>query len=163
MTLLVGGEGDQFETNKDLFAAWTDRVFHMGPVGAGATAKLLANQVLGLNRLVFAESLALAEKAGVDTLLLLDVLKSSAAYSRIMDRKGPKMITKDFSPEARLAQHRKDVGLILRMAECCSAEVPLSKLHAQLLDSAISSGWGDLDNSAVVEIFRVSNPEKGRT
>jgi 3-hydroxyisobutyrate dehydrogenase-like beta-hydroxyacid dehydrogenase len=99
----------------------------------------------------------------VETSLLLDVLKSSAAYSRIMDRKGPKMIAKDFSPEARLAQHRKDVGLILRMAERCEAKVPLSNLHAQLLDQAISSGWGDLDNSAVVEIFRESHPEKGRS
>jgi len=157
VTLLAGAEPETFESCADIFHAWTDRVFHMGPVGSGATAKLLCNQVLGLNRLVLAEALVLAEKVDVNPTKLLEILKTTVAYSCVMDNKGPKMISGDFTPEARLAQHRKDVGLILQMAEGAGAKTPVSRLHAKLLDAAIAGGYGSLDNSAIVRVFRGEN------
>jgi 3-hydroxyisobutyrate dehydrogenase-like beta-hydroxyacid dehydrogenase len=64
------------------------------------------------------------------------------------------MLARDFSrPVARLAQHAKDVGLILELAAEKGARVPLSRLHDALLQEAIAAHWGALDNSAVVKLF----------
>jgi 3-hydroxyisobutyrate dehydrogenase-like beta-hydroxyacid dehydrogenase len=73
-----------------------------------------------------------------------------------MDVKGAKMLARDFAPEARLAQHLKDVRLILEHGRKAGARVPLSELHEKLLNEAMERGWGALDNSVVIELFRRS-------
>jgi 3-hydroxyisobutyrate dehydrogenase-like beta-hydroxyacid dehydrogenase len=99
--------------------------------------------------------LLLGERAGMDGNALLEVLREGAAYSRVMDHKGEKMLRGDFSPQARLAQHLKDVGLILELGERTGAPLPLSTLHAQVLQKGVEEGLGELDNSAVVEVLRL--------
>jgi 3-hydroxyisobutyrate dehydrogenase-like beta-hydroxyacid dehydrogenase len=76
------------------------------------------------------------------------------AYSRAMDAKGRKMIEGDFSPQARLAQHLKDVRLMLDAATAVGMKLPLASTHAELMERAVTSGWGDLDNSAVLKVLR---------
>jgi 3-hydroxyisobutyrate dehydrogenase-like beta-hydroxyacid dehydrogenase len=139
-TILVGATHQDFESNRDVYSAWSDRVFHTGPLGSAALTKLLVNQVLGLNRLALAECLALAMKINLNPEQLLTILKATPAYSRIMDNKGPKMIQGDFSPEARLSQHRKDVGLILELGRRAGIALPASKTHHEVLDAAVASG-----------------------
>ena len=60
--------------------------------------KLVVNLVLGLNRAVLAEGLAFARRCGLDPEAVLEILQSGAAYSRVMDAKGRKMIDGDFAP-----------------------------------------------------------------
>src|SRR5262249_5035308 len=114
---------------------------------------LVVNLVLGLNRAVLAEGLSFARACGIAPAEALAVLKASAAYSRAMDAKGEKMLNEDFSPEARLSQHLKDVRLILASAAARAAPVPLSEVHRQLLEKAEGAGYGDADNSAVIKAF----------
>ena len=78
--------------------------------------KLVSNLVLGLNRAALAEGLSFAKAIGVDPVAALEVLRGSAAYSRVMDIKGNKMLTNDFSVQAKLSQHFKDVRIILSLA-----------------------------------------------
>ncbi len=78
---------------------------------------------------------------------------ASPAFSRVMETKGEKMLARDFSPQARLAQHHKDVKLILEEAARANLELPLSKLHAELLARVVAAGDGDLDNSAIIKAF----------
>ncbi|NIA13977.1 MAG: NAD-binding protein [Nitrospiraceae bacterium] len=150
---LVGATEEDFPL-AELVATFAKRTYYFGAPGQGHRAKLVVNLVLGLNRLVLAEGLALSEKLGMDARAMLDVLRNSAAYSRAMDAKGAKMLDRDFEPAARLAQHTKDVGLILELAEASGAHAPLSTLHAELLKQAIEAGLGPLDNSAIIETFR---------
>jgi 3-hydroxyisobutyrate dehydrogenase len=70
-----------------------------------------------------------------------------------MDVKGRRMIEGDFRPEARLSQHRKDVDLILAMAERVGARTPFSALHRELLGELESEGSGGEDNSAIIRAF----------
>ena len=71
-----------------------------------------------------------------------------------MDVKAARMLNNDFAPEARLAQHLKDVRLILTAAAKAGALVPLSELHEKLLQHAVDRGFGAEDNSAIVKVFR---------
>lgn len=129
------------------------RAFYFGGPGQGSRAKLIINLVLGLNRLVLAEGLALAAKTGLNPQAVLDALQDSPARSAVMETKGPRMLKRDFDPVARLAQHAKDVRLILDLARQSGARTPLSQLHAQLLQEAVDAGWGPLDNSAVINLY----------
>ncbi len=115
--------------------------------------KLVVNLVLGLNRAVLAEGLALARALELDWSTCLEVLRAGAAYSAVMDTKGEKMITGDFTPQARLSQHLKDVRLMLEAAQRTGIELPLSNVHRSLLERAAAAGLGDLDNSAVLRAF----------
>lgn len=159
--LMVGGEKAMFDLCLPLFHRLANRVIHTGPCGSGAQLKLVTNLVLGLHRACLAEGLVFAEALGLDLSHTLDVLKASAAYSRVMDTKGAKMITQDYQPQARLSQHHKDVRLILAGATREGIHLPLSHLHDHLLQQAESAGWGDKDNSAVMEALRMASKKQG--
>ena len=149
----AGGRKGAFDACVPLFQTFAKQWFHVGLWGSGSRAKLAVNLVLGLNRAVLAEGLSFAKAYGLDPQLMLEVLRSGIAYSRTMDVKGPKMLAEDFTPVARLAQHLKDVKLILEAARGCGANVPMSELHESLLANLVDRGLGDLDNSAVIRAF----------
>lgn len=156
VTTLVGGTSEGYARVFELLQCFSTQQFYTGPSGTGATAKLIVNLVLGLNRAVLAEALSLARACQMDQNSILEILRSGAAYSRVMDTKGQKMISGDFSPQARLDQHWKDVALILEMSRNVNAAVPLSELHSQLLERVSSMGYGQQDNSAVIKAFERS-------
>jgi len=156
---MVGGDKKAFEECKDIFDALGEKVFYVGESGNGSKAKLASNLILGLNRLTLAEGLVFASKLGLDAQGFLELLKVTPAYSAAMDVKGKKMLDGDFTTEGRLWQHHKDVSIILKYAEKAEQELPLSKVHLDVLEKAIAAGDGDLDNSAVIrEIERRIKP-----
>lgn len=153
VVVLIGGEVSAIERATDVLKTFATRWFHLGPAGSGARMKLVVNLVLGLNRAVLAEGLAFAQANGINPAQALEVLRAGPAFSRVMETKGPRMLAGDFAPEARLAQHHKDVRLILSAATEWGAKVPLSALHERLLAELIAAGCGELDNSAIVRAF----------
>ena len=95
-----------------------------------------------------------AEASGLSKEDALNVLSNSPAYSRIMDAKGPKMVQGDFTPQARLSQHIKDVRLMLEEAARNGTTLPLSTRHLELLEQAEAAGLGELDNSAIIRVIK---------
>jgi len=152
--VICGGDAGALDGCRDILDAISSRIFHTGAAGTGTRMKLALNIAIGLHRAVLAEALAFAERNGIEAGRALEILKSGPAYSRAMDVKGAKMLSRDFTPEARLAQHLKDVRLILETGRATGARLPLSALHEQLLAEAVESGLGASDNSAVIELFR---------
>jgi len=152
--VMCGGERAAFDQCQSLFADLASKAFYCGPSGSGARMKLVVNLVLGLNRAVLAEGLAFAGQLGIDGGQALEVLKAGPSWSRAMDHKGERMLTENFEPQARLAQHRKDVRLILELAGESNAAVPFSSLHEELLSRLVDQGDGDLDNSAIIRAFQ---------
>jgi 3-hydroxyisobutyrate dehydrogenase-like beta-hydroxyacid dehydrogenase len=152
-TLLVGGPEGAFARCRDLFGCFAQAAHHVGPCGSGTRMKRVTNLVLGLNRAALAEGLAFAAALGLDGARAMALLRDSAAYSRVMDSKGEKMVRGDFEPQARLAQHLKDVRLILVAAEASGLRLPLSLAHRRLLEAAEAAGYGGLDNSAVIRAY----------
>ena len=120
--------------------------------------KLISNLVLGLNRAALVEGLAFAEALGVSPAVALEVMAGSMAYSRAMDVKGGKMIARDFTVQARLSQHLKDVRLMLQAAGEAGLTLPFTETHRRLMEQAEAAGWGDQDNSAIIEVLRKPPP-----
>jgi 3-hydroxyisobutyrate dehydrogenase-like beta-hydroxyacid dehydrogenase len=152
--VMAGGDADAFAQAREILRTFAAELFHVGSWGAGSRMKLVVNLLLGLNRAALAEGLVLAESLRLDGQAALAILRASAAYSRVMDTKGQKMLDQDFTPQARLSQHLKDVRLILEAAERPSSRLPLSNVHRELLEQAEAAGLGSLDNSAVIRAIR---------
>ena len=160
--VMVGGAAGGFAACGDVLATLGQEAFHTGPSGSGAKMKLVTNLVLGLNRAALAEGLALGEAIGLDPDLTLRVMRRSPAYSRAMDVKGEKMLRSEFSPDARLSQHLKDVRLIFELGEQAGLPMTLSLAHRQILEQAEAAGLGALDNSALIQVMRGLTAQEGR-
>ena len=158
-TVIAAGDRSGFAACQAIWKILGRETFYVGPSGNAAKMKLVTNLVLGLNRAALAEGLAFAESIGMELPSALEVLRGSGAYSKQMDSKGPKMIQRNYEPQARLTQHLKDVRLILHDANETGLALPLTSAHEQLLEKAEALGWGDSDNSAVLEAIRAV--EKG--
>ncbi|MEA2912585.1 MAG: hypothetical protein QOJ15_4666 [Bradyrhizobium sp.] len=151
---LLGGERDVIDSVADIIDAIYPKWYYMGPAGSGGRAKLAINHLLGLNRLVLAEGLVFAERLGLDPKSFLDVARQSAAYSQVMDIKGPKMVNGDYTPQGFIHQSLKDFKLIVEQAGKRGQEMPLATLNAEVLQACLARGEGDRDNSAVIEEIR---------
>jgi 3-hydroxyisobutyrate dehydrogenase-like beta-hydroxyacid dehydrogenase len=151
---LIGGDADLMHAVARVLRVLFASYFHIGKMGDAGRAKLAINLILGLNRLALAEGLVLAERLGLDPELFLKVARSSAAYSQVMEVKGSKMIRGEFTAEGRIAQHLKDVHLMLDQAQRLRQPLALLEVHADVLEACVRHGEGDLDNSAVIKELR---------
>lgn len=151
--LLVAGAAEDVAACREVLDALATRVRYVGPQGAAARLKLVHNLALGLHRAVLAEALVFAEALGLDAEAVLDVLRESPAASAVMTTKGQQMARRDFRPLATVRQHLKDVRLILAAAADRGQTLPLSTLHATLLERAIALGHAESDNTAVIAAF----------
>ena len=157
VTIMAGGSVEDVAECQEIFSAFAARFIHTGAAGTGAAMKLVTNLVLGLNRAAVAEGLIFAQQLGISPAQALEVLLGSMAHSKIMETKGPKMISGDFTPVARLSQHLKDVRLML--AASADTPLPLSEAHRHLLEAAEAAGHGQLDNSALILAWQTLTKE----
>jgi 3-hydroxyisobutyrate dehydrogenase-like beta-hydroxyacid dehydrogenase len=155
LVVMMGGPSEAYDHGLPIFEAIGRSHHHVGPVGAGSRMKLIVNHVLAIHRMALAESLVVAELAGMDLQTTLDVLKDSLAYSKAMDAWGDRMVTADHDPPfSRLRQSHKDSRLIVDHGLGLGATMDLALVVRAALSEGEGEGLGDLDNSAVVEVVR---------
>jgi 3-hydroxyisobutyrate dehydrogenase-like beta-hydroxyacid dehydrogenase len=153
-TGLIGGDPALVSQVKPILDALYPRQFHIGGHGDGNRAKLAINLILGINRTGLAEGLVFAERLGLDPATFLEVAKASAAYSRVMDGKGPKMVRRDYKPEGALQVTYKDATLAREQGQKIGQELPLLETYRGLIEACLRHGQGELDNSSVIEEIR---------
>lgn len=147
---LVAGPRAAFDASADLFEAITAQAHYVGGWGAAAKMKLVNNLILGLNRAVLAEGLVFAEQLGLEPKTALEVLRQGNAYSGVMDTKGAKMVDGEFSTQAKLTQHAKDVRIIAEQAAQQGLRLPLTAKHLELLELGERLGMSEQDNSVII-------------
>ena len=130
---------------------------HLRGVGDASRAKLAINLILQNNRAALAEGIVFAERMGLDGPTFLATARQSAAYSRVMDTKGEKMLSRDFWPQSHLTQTLKDAELILKEAARQGLRLPVTAAQADLLREAIAILGPDSDSAAIIEAIRQRN------
>src|SRR5438046_684735 len=90
------------------------------------------------------------ERAGRDVPLALDVVRSSAATSRMLEVRGPLIVKRDFPPQMKLDLFMKDLHLIQEAAGAVGAAVPLTDVAERLYAAAQAAGHGGEDLAVVV-------------
>jgi 3-hydroxyisobutyrate dehydrogenase-like beta-hydroxyacid dehydrogenase len=152
---LIAGDAAAADAAARITAAICPRSYYLGAAGNGGRAKLAVNLILGLNRAAVAEGLAFAERLGLDRARLLDVAKGSAAYSQVMDVKGPLWAQDRFEPPlSRVDQSLKDFRLMCEMGRRVGQDLPFASLYAALMQDCIDHGEAARDNAILINAIR---------
>ena len=162
--LLVAGDKGIAEAIAPVFETLSRAHFHVGDIGNGNRAKLAINLVLGLSRAAVAEGVIFAKAVGLDPADFLELALQSAATSKVMASKGPKMVSRDFTPLGRVTQSAEDFGLIYDQAIKAGQGLPMAQRYLEIVGRSLAAGEGELDNSAVLlEIERTPAPGGGKS
>ncbi len=152
--IMVGGERSVFDRCRPILDTLSRRAFYIGPSGAGSQLKLVTNLIMGVNSLVTAEGLALGMKAGLDPRLMLQVLRESAAASRMLDVRGPLMVDRQYEAQMKIELFLKDIALILENGYELKMPLPLAAAMQQMFTAAYNDGRGLQEMAAVIEAYR---------
>jgi 3-hydroxyisobutyrate dehydrogenase-like beta-hydroxyacid dehydrogenase len=160
LAIMVGGEAAAFERAKPVFDAMGTNVYHVGPVGSGATVKLI-NQMMGaICGLGVVEGLVMAAKAGVDARLLVDIVTNSSGGSRSLGGMAPNILERNFEPGFTLDYQSKDVSLAVALAKELGVRTLAGALAEQVIGEARALGLGSRATYALVQpLERVTGVE----
>jgi 3-hydroxyisobutyrate dehydrogenase len=156
LTLLVGADPAHLDAAREILAAFSNRVVHFGPVGAGTAYKLLVNLLGAVQIASAAETMAIAERAGLDLNQVADALASGQAASPQVVRNTRRMAEDRhdsdivFTPQLRL----KDVEYALALARKLSIGTPFGALAGRLFDELCVGHPEPVNESKIIEVAR---------
>ena len=152
LTVFMGGPEELVARWEPLLAT-LGRTMHVGPLGAGASAKLVVNTTLMGTLGVLGEALALARGLGLDDARSFGILAATPIAAQA-ERRRPALESGDFPRRFALSLARKDMNLVCEAADRAGVELRLAEAARSWLVAADEEGWGDRDYSAVVERIR---------
>ncbi len=153
LAIMVGGPAAALDVVRPVFAAIGKTITYVGDSGAGQIAKA-ANQIMVAAQMVaMAELLIFAKKAGADPLKVVEAIKGGAAQCWTLDVKPPRLFSGNRSPGFKAHMQAKDLNIILETARQYGIPLPSAAVDAQLFNSMLEMGMGELDNSAVLGVI----------
>ena len=154
LSILVGGEEEDFNACHPLFKAMGTNINHFGPAGAGQHCKL-ANQIMIAGSLSgVVEAFAYAEKQGLDLSLVMKALSTGAAGSKQLDAFGPKIIADDYNPGFFLKHLVKDLRLAKEEGLAVGLDLEMLETVLGEYEDLLSKGYGDLGTQGLMKRFR---------
>jgi 3-hydroxyisobutyrate dehydrogenase-like beta-hydroxyacid dehydrogenase len=152
MALWVGGDEAQFNENKAVLDDIGDRAMYVGPIGAGAIAKLVHNCSGYMMQTVFAEVFTMGVKAGLDPMALwLAVRQGAAGRRRTFDNIPDHFLANKYDPPAfalRLAH--KDVTLATELGKEMGVPMRIANLTLAEMTEALNRGWENRDSRSAM-------------
>ena len=154
VAVYASGDLDAIGRCRGVLAAFS-RVQHVvGSFGNGMRMKLIANHLVAVHHTAAAEALLLAERAGLDPALALRALADGAGNSRMLEVRGPMMLSGDFAAaNIALAVFCKDIDLIGELARAARCPLPLFTAAAQLHLAALGQGRAAEDPACVYAVL----------
>ena len=160
LTIMAGGTQAAFDRVQPLLELMGKRITHVGDDGAGQTAKVCNQIIVGLTIQAVSEALFLAQRAGADPARVREALLGGFADSTILKMHGERMIAQTFDPGFRIRLHRKDMGLAVDAARALDIALPNTATVQQLMSAAVGRGDGELDHAAMIRtLAALAGPE----
>jgi 2-hydroxy-3-oxopropionate reductase len=153
LSIMVGGEEDDFERARPLFEAMGKTITHVGPSGAGQVVKAANQIVVALTIEAVSEALVLGSKAGVEPEKIIEVLSGGLAGNKVMEVKREKMLGHSFEPGFRIELHHKDLGIALAAGREYGVPLPVAAIVDQMLEALKAKGRGNKDHSAILTLL----------
>ena len=153
LTIMVGGDNEVFEKVKPVLLCMGKTITWIGASGAGQVAKA-CNQIVGsVTLLAVAEALNFARQSGVDPALVRQALLGGAAYSRILENHGQRMLDRQFAPGFKAWMQQKDLRIVMNEAHRLGLMLPATAAATQIFNAAVGSGLGEADTVAVLQLL----------
>ena len=153
LAVMVGGEADALERARPLLEAFSSRIVHIGPAGAGQVAKACNQMIMVAAIEACAEAMRLAGAHGLDLAKVREALLGGSAGSRVLEIMGQRMVSRDFAAGVEARLHHKDFGLIEHAAHSLGVPLPVTAVVAQQLNALIGQGGGRLDSAALLRVL----------
>jgi 3-hydroxyisobutyrate dehydrogenase len=161
LTFMVGGSEAAFATVKPLFDIMGQKAVHCGASGAGQSAKICNNMILGVTMIATCEAFALADKLGLDRGKMFDVVSTSSGQSWSMNTYCPapgvgpvSPADNDYQPGFAAELMLKDLRLSQQAAEAVDADTPMGQRAAELYTAFVEDEDGKgRDFSAMLPRF----------
>ncbi|MEQ7799952.1 NAD(P)-dependent oxidoreductase [Pedobacter sp. ASV1-7] len=150
LIILTGAEIADFEKAKPILGALGKLALHLGPVGAGSSAKVAINYLLGVNIQALAETVLFAEQNGISKEDMLTIINEGACGNGIIKLKTPAILADNYPPAFALKYIVKD----LKLAKGAGLKSPLSEPLLNTFEAAAADGLGEEDLMAVIKYLR---------
>ena len=166
LAIMVGGNPETLTRAQPVLRAIGPNIFHVGPVGAGNTAKAINNMMASVNALAMMEGVALGVKAGLDPMTIYEVVKASSGGSKALERIPNSLIPRRFEPGFKVQLMNKDLETFNTIAKELHVPVSFANVAQQYQQMAIAAGLAEQDTSVVMTIIerlaamQVSRPEE---
>ncbi|MER5436782.1 NAD(P)-dependent oxidoreductase [Streptomyces sp. NPDC002588] len=156
LTFLAGGPREALDRVRPVMDVLATRVLHFGESGGGSIMKLAINSLLLSMATALAESLVLAERAGIDRADAYDAFTQSAAAAPFMLYNRDNFVRPDEAAiHMTLSLVAKDLTLIDALASSVGAPMVQLEANSRLIDQAVAAGLGDRDGvSVLAELLR---------
>lgn len=150
--LMVGGEESVFESIKPMLDDLSVDLHFVGAAGKASEVKALVNMIMNINTAALAEGLGIGQSLGLDLEMLLKVLGSTGARSRVLETDGEDMVARDHECYFSAEHAAKDSGIALKLAEDSGIPAPLAKATFEQYTKMTELGLGELDKSGIAEL-----------
>jgi 3-hydroxyisobutyrate dehydrogenase-like beta-hydroxyacid dehydrogenase len=154
-TIFVAGERKRADACQPIFGAIAKKTHYVGDAGMASLAKLATNLLVGLNTAALAEALVLGAKGGLAPGVLVEILKESAGASKMLDVRGPLMVSRRFDAQMKIDLFLKDFKLMLEEGLRLGVPLPLTSVAQQLITTTATAGRGEEDLAAIVTTFEL--------
>ena len=155
--LVVYASGDSAAISRcaSVFADFAKQSADLGRYGNGSRMKFVANHLVAIHNVATAEAMLLAERAGLDPKMVVDLVGPGAGGSRMFQMRAPMMVEGVYEPATmKVSTWKKDMAIIAEFAEDVGCATPMFTLTQPVYTQAMAMGLGDQDTAAVFEVLK---------
>jgi putative dehydrogenase len=155
LVVYASGDGKAIKSCMGLFADFAKQSADLGRYGNGSRMKFVANHLVAINNVAAAEAMLLAERAGLDPKMVVDMVGPGAGGSRMFQLRAPMMVERVYEPATmKVSTWKKDMAIIAEFADDVGCETPLFTLTQPVYSEAMAMGLGDQDTASVFEVLK---------
>ena len=157
LVVYASGDSQAIERCMGLFADFAKQSADLGRYGNGSRMKFVANHLVAINNVATAEAMLLAERAGLDPKMVVEMVGPGAGGSRMFQMRAPMMVRGIYEPATmKVSTWKKDMAIIAEFADDVGCSTPLFTLTQPVYSDAMAMGLGDQDTASVFEVLKKS-------
>jgi L-threonate 2-dehydrogenase len=158
--LVVYASGDSAAIARcaGLFADFARQSADLGAYGNGSRMKFIANHLVAIHNVATAEAMLLAQRAGLDPKMVVEMVGPGAGGSRMFQMRAPMMVEGVYEPATmKVSMWEKDMAIIAEFAADVGCVTPLFTLTQPVYTQAMAMGLGEQDTASVIEVLKENN------
>ena len=155
LVVYASGDSNAIAQCINLFSDFAKQSADLGSFGNGSRMKFIANHLVAIHNVATAEAMILAQRAGLDPKMVVDMVGPGAGGSRMFQMRAPMMVEGIYEPATmKVVTWKKDMAIIAEFADDVGCATPLFTLTQPVYAEAMAMGLGDQDTAAVFEVLK---------
>jgi putative dehydrogenase len=154
-TIYLSGPPKACESARELLGVLSQDMPYAGPFGAASQFKLLANHLVAIYNVAYAEVLNMARCWDLNPQRITELLmRSPLLATGVMHNRMPMMARRVYEPATmKIEIWQKDMQILQNLAKQIGAATPLLQACAAIYTQGQASGLGLQDTAAVAEVL----------